>query len=77
MCKSVNNEDILNNLKDILLDFASIWKWVKDNWYWVLGGFAAVGKEGGREGRGRDRGRDRGREEGGRDISFSILPLRL
>jgi hypothetical protein len=43
-CKTVDNDDILNNLKDILLDFASIWEWVKENWYWVLGGFTAVGK---------------------------------
>lgn len=41
-CKRVNNDDILNNLKDILLNFASIWKWVKNNWYWVLGGAAAM-----------------------------------
>ncbi len=44
VCKSVNNDDILNNLRDILLNFSSIWNWVKGNWYYVLAGSVAVGK---------------------------------
>jgi len=43
-CRGVNNDDVLNNLRDILLDFTSILKWVKENWYWVLVSLVVVGK---------------------------------
>lgn len=41
-CIFIDNDTPLDNLRDILLDFSSIVRWIRNNWFWVLGGFGGM-----------------------------------